>query len=171
VKIAILLLLICVNCFGAVRWEKSEITYSDNCPRRFKDCVDSCFKQWGDASGLTFTRAKRGDIQIIWSKDKRLGDYISFSSISFSLESIRSATITINARAWRWHLGAPYGTFLRYDRKGIGELTGVVLHEGGHALGLFEHSSDPDDTMFYEIHPGSETLSDGDIAAIRSLYR
>lgn len=170
--IILALFFIASSAFGAIRWDRAEITYSDDCPRRFKGCVDGCFRQWGDASLLVFRRvASGGDIRIIWSKRKGLGNYLSFTTISFSGERILSASVTINAREWRWHEGKPFGSFLRYQRRGIGEITGVLAHEFGHALGLIQHSSNPDDTMFEMIHAGAETLSEGDVAAIRELYR
>lgn len=171
----LLCLLLCFSAHASTRFECGFISYSDNAPsKRFKRCIDSCFEQWSKASGLQFERVKSdGEIKIVWTK-RPLSDpiFLGYTIISINADgSILNAVISLNACHYKWHVGADFGSYPPRDgRRGNAELTGVALHEIGHALGL-PHSSNQEDTMFLMIHPGSETLSEGDIQAVRSLYQ
>jgi len=47
-------------------------------------------------------------------------------------------------------------------------LATTTAHELGHALGLFLHSSDPDDLMYGR--PTADALSPRDVATLQTLY-
>ncbi|MGY5148776.1 MAG: matrixin family metalloprotease [Candidatus Nitrosopumilus sp. bin_68KS] len=49
-------------------------------------------------------------------------------------------------------------------------LADITRHEMGHALGL-QHSSDPDDIMYYKINTNNQYISECDLGALESLYR
>lgn len=54
------------------------------------------------------------------------------------------------------------------------EILALTLHEFGHALGISRpgHSDDPDDVMYgHNLDNTWVSLSDGDVATIRALYR
>ena len=163
----VLSLLLLSTLANAATWHESVVTYSADVPKKFQSTVDACFAQWSEASGLRFVRSDSADIVLHF--DKTLRWPLGYTTWTAQGGFIESAYCTFNAKAYRWHIGTPFGVRLRFAHKSLADFTSVCLHEIGHAIGL-THSESKDDVMFPEIC-GLIVLSEGDKAAVRRLYR
>jgi predicted Zn-dependent protease len=161
------LLLLCTLA-NAATWHSSTVTYSADVPKKFQSTVDACFAQWSAASGLKFIRCESADIRLRFTKTPAFDFALGFTTWTAREQFLESADCAFNSKAYRWHVGKPFGVRLRFAHKSLAEFTSVCLHEIGHALGLM-HSESKDDVMYPLIY-GLIVLSEGDVAAVRRLY-
>jgi predicted Zn-dependent protease len=167
-KIAIILLAAVSFSVGAFdvygfRFEKTEITWSlkSRVTRRVRKEIDAAFRDWTEASGLTFVEADSGaDVEVDFGMTGGVANGILASTtISVSGDNrITSSSIWINGRDYKW-----------FGRRGY-SLRSVLSHEIGHAIGL-DHSDVRSSLMYQYFYWGEvRTLGPDDLAGVAFLY-
>lgn len=138
----------------------------------FVESVHQGFQSWTDVTGgyLRFREVGHPDqarIFITLQPGPLMDPSASIGHASFNMLALnsdnpmRELKVSINVNTGEPNTDLP----LAHRKEQVNKL---VLHELGHAIGIWGHSSDPGDIMY--THPIVSTLSQRDIKTIRKLY-
>lgn len=162
------------------KWDNNVITWSmaatpdsqgDGPNSEYESAAQKAFATWSAASGLTFQEvsdSSSSDISIGWE------DFSTESSgvIGYTTYNQQNGVMS-NAAI---HLEDPSETALAVGSDGELTYTGtdvelsqVLLHEIGHALGLAD-GTDSSSVMYYALGSSNRTLDSTDIEGINTLY-
>lgn len=147
-------------------------------PEYKKELIDA-FQSWSKASGgiISFSYVddfksfrsmddfKNGDIVVGWSNDAK--NIISFKNESGECRlTLEKGTREIKRAFILLLTNAPY-----VEMSPI-QAWNLSLHEIGHALGIYGHSNNPDDVMYFFGWPDRQrhSLSNRDVQTLRRLY-
>jgi predicted Zn-dependent protease len=171
--------------FEGAKWDSQVITWSiaDNpgttsapfsnyMSNAYETAIQNAFNVWSAATGLTFEEvpdSPQSDIRIGWGEfntaSSDLVGYTSYQSNSgqFSpgviirLEDPTQDVLVTGADGQLTYAGTQT------------ELSQVLLHEIGHALGLGDNT-DPNSVMCYALGTNNRGLDSVDLAGIQTLY-
>ncbi len=162
-----------------IRWNNSQpvkfyVQNSKRVPQEFIDVARNEFQHWQDASGnlINFREVSSSrDADIIL-------DFVDDVSSKNNFEPLRAGITTplmrgdvLNRMDIKIKASDNSGNYYPIEK-----IRGVIQHEIGHALGLFGHSSHPEDVMYIGYdYIGDDTferpITERDINTLRLLYR
>lgn len=156
-------------------WPDENISYRVHGPRKLKKAAKIATKKWSAVSSgeLNFYSDKhepKVDIDIFWVTEWPYTDWYRdalavamVDDADWDTGDLLHVSIYINADTYRWRRGKS-----KIKRREMHyNLDSTVLHELGHAIGIF-HSDRQDSVMYPSTW--NTVLSDDDIAAVRYLY-
>ena len=134
----------------------------------FKRIVIDAMYEWKTASKNKITyqitdNKKIANILIIWDWKKE-NTYLFNKTMGFCKSQINTENKSLKKSTIKVYLN-PDELFEKSKKIHI-----TMLHELGHSLGLFNHSSDPEDIMYYAVNK-IKPLSQRDKNSIKWLYK
>jgi len=160
---------VATNSGQLLRWSAFPVSVAYYTPETWspemKVATDAALASWNSTSGgkinfVVTTDTTTADITIKWELTETLGgSTVGLTTLSFSSTTIKDADIRVAA------YGAPF------VQRSLSDLTEIVTHEMGHALGIGGHSSTKTDLMYPYINPASPDSPNGrDWNTLRTAY-
>lgn len=163
---------------GVITWSlgtgpgSSGTPFTGSLSSQYEPVVEQAFATWAAASGLKFEEvsgASQADITIGWSSfDEAATGVLGYTRLSALNGQIESGTTISLENPDEDTLTAGAGGQLSYSGTDV-ELSQLLLHEIGHALGLADNA-DPNSVMSAVLSSTNTTLDKTDIAGIEELY-
>jgi hypothetical protein len=167
------------------KWDSKVITWSlatdlgsANVPftgtigQQYEATIEGAFEQWAAASGLKFEEVSdstSADIRLGWSSfDPTTSGVLGYTALKAKAGVAQADTLIGLENPTEDALVTGSNGQLAYSGTQT-ELSQLVLHEIGHALGLAD-DSDVNSIMYPTLSTANETLDSTDIAGIQSLY-
>ncbi len=143
---------------GYLRWATYPIgVYIQSDNRTWYDLVSAAIQNWSRYIPLTQTSEERADIRI-----RRMPNQGVIAGIAKSRDFYIDANGALQHRV--------DVTIGEYPSAGPLQVSVVATHELGHALGLWGHSPDPDDIMFFSVVNLRATITPRDVNTLRKVY-
>ncbi len=165
-----------VNEDVVLRWAEREMPLAVHLPRppdglfedpdAVLDSVRDGILDWTDVAApdvpsfAFVASAGDADIPIVWAAEPDGNWYIAFCAWDIQPMARRFGVSHILVTA-RWGDGRVAD---------LHDVYGTMLHEMGHALGIWGHSPDPGDIMYARVTGKDPALSDRDRNTLRKLY-
>ena len=144
------------------------ISVSRNLADVYRQVLVECFQQWEMATGLEFSFVldkKSANIHILWNHHRQIGGLHPHGGESVLIRPDPNGHQTeIQVEIEIFVRQAKQIDFLRPE-----DLSTILLHEIGHAIGIWGHSSKSSDIMYFQ--PVVNKLSARDIATINQLLK
>lgn len=139
----------------------------------FTDCVINAYTRWMNVAGVDVrprfwgytANTNPGADEILIRMDPAFGGGISRLASTFGRVIIIHRRDAVTMTPWNFVVqNAIPGEF---------DLQAILMHEFGHALGLWDHSASANETMFggYGYHRWRYGPWEGDVARLKALYR
>ena len=144
------------------------ISVSRNLADVYRQVLVECFQQWEMATGLEFSFVldkKSANTHILWNHHRQIGGLHPHGGESVLIRPDPNGHQTeIQVEIEIFVRQAKQIEFLRPEDLGT-----ILLHEIGHAIGIWGHSSKSSDIMYFQ--PVVNKLSARDIATINQLLK
>ncbi len=144
------------------------ISVSRNLADVYRQVLVECFQQWEMATGLEFPFVldkKSANIHILWNHHRQIGGLHPHGGESVLIRPDPNEHQTeIQVEIEIFVRQAKQIDFLRPEDLGT-----ILLHEIGHAIGIWGHSSKSSDIMYFQ--PVVNKLSARDIATVNQLLK
>ena len=144
------------------------ISVSRNLTDVYRQILIESFQQWEIATGLEFSfisDKKSANIHILWNHHRQIGGLHPHGG--------ESVLIRPDPNGHRTEIQVEIEIFVRQAKQidflQPEDLRTILLHEIGHAIGLWGHSSKSSDIMYYQ--PVVKKLSARDVATVNQLLK
>jgi predicted Zn-dependent protease len=167
ISIIILSFQLCVTAFANAHWEnpKSIKTYIE--PNAKSELMKEAFSKWSTATNnkLTFKYVQNkqdAQIVVVFVKDASKSSKIENAAGVTYHESIGDKMVSAKIEIAD---NAPNGAAFRKDA-----LLRIMIHEIGHSIGIFTHSTDTMSIMYPIKASRNQAITQADIKAVNKLY-
>jgi len=148
------------------------ISVSRNLINDYQQTIVESFQQWEIATGLAFSfvaEKQSADIRIFWNHHRQIGSLHLHGGESVMLQPENSEDQSLQIPGIQVEIEIFVRQTKQFDFLLPHQLQTVLLHEIGHAIGIWGHSCEATDIMYFE--PMVDKLSQRDIVTANLLLQ